>query len=125
MRVLPIVILTSVLFTAGSCQSKKIDEDLGIDSSKKQIIFFSDESKYQLEASYYDAIIELKQSFPEEVKNMMTLSPKNSEDYYKRFEVNECPTILVIYNEKIVARIDGESSKNEIIKPISTALSSK
>lgn len=123
MKVLPIIVLTSVFFSTSACQSNKIDEDYGIDSDKKQIIFFSDETNYQLEAAYYDAIIELKQSFPEEVKNMMTLSPTKAENYYERFEVKECPTLLVIYGDEIIVRVDGGNSKTGIIEPISTALS--
>lgn len=124
MKVLPLIILTSFFFTTASCQNNEIDEELSFDHHTKQILFFSDESKYQLEASYYDALIELKQHYPEEIKNMMTLSPENAEKYYEWFDVKECPALIVVYNDQIVVRVNGENSKHEIIEPISTALSS-
>lgn len=117
MRVLPILI---VLFLATSCQSNKV-ESLDIDISVKQVIFFSDETELanlQVEAPYYDAIIELRQQFPDVFKNMKTLTPNDA----KTFDVKDCPALVILYDEKVIVKVVGENSKEEIMRPISAAL---
>lgn len=121
MKGLSIIIMISLLLITTACQDTK-KEKLKIDSSTKQVVFFSDESKYQIEAPYYDAIIKLKQQFPEEIKNMLILPPSKAKDYYDTFKVKECPAILVLYNDEVVARVDGEISRDQIIRPISSVL---
>lgn len=122
MRVWPIFII--ILFIATSCQNNK-NVSLDIDSNVKQIIFFSDESdlaNLQVEAPYYDAIIELRQEFPEEFRNMKTLTPNHAEEYYSTFKVSNCPALVILYEEKVIAKVVGEHSKEDIIKPITAAL---
>lgn len=123
MRGFPLVIIASFLLLMTACNHNKLTGNLEIDHRVKQIIFFSNESNYQVEAPYYDAIIELKQQFPEEVKNMMTLSPTNAKEHFATYDVTDCPTIIVIFNDKIMVKVDGESTKEQIIKPIADALS--
>lgn len=121
MRVLPLIII--ILFCT-SCQNNN-DTNLQFDSSMKQIVFFSDESEIadlQIEAPYYDAIIELRQQFPNEFKNMKTLSPSKAKDHYDTFKVEECPALLVFHNEEVIVKIVGENTKEEIIEPITAAL---
>lgn len=123
MKGLPLLFITSLLFVTASCKSNDANKDLNIDNSIKQVIFFSDETEYQYEASYYDAIIDLKKEFPEEIKNMMILSPTKAKQYYDTFQVKECPAIIVIYNNQVVVKVDGDTSKEKIIKPIAKVLS--
>ncbi|MFE8703707.1 small peptidoglycan-associated lipoprotein [Cytobacillus sp. FJAT-54145] len=125
MRRIPLILIVSLLVITTSCKSKgsELGGELNIDDSIKQVIFFSDETEYQYEASYYDAIIELKKEFPEEMKNMKILPPTEAKRYYSTFKVKECPAIFVLYNEQIVAQVHGESSKEQIIQPIAKALS--
>ena len=52
-----------------SCDNhKQLISSLAFDQNTKQLIFFSDEEEYEQEVSYYDAIIELKRDYPEEIK---------------------------------------------------------
>ncbi|WP_449623078.1 small peptidoglycan-associated lipoprotein [Robertmurraya sp. Marseille-Q9965] len=122
MKVLPIILMA--LFITTSCANND-DTPIDLDSSVKQVIFLSDETKsanLQTEAPYYDAIIELRQQFPNEFKNMKTLSPNKAEDYFDSFEIEECPALIVIQNEEVLVKIVGESSKQEIIQPVAAAL---
>ncbi|TKC18506.1 small peptidoglycan-associated lipoprotein [Robertmurraya kyonggiensis] len=122
MKVLPIILMA--LFLSTSCANNE-DAPLDLDSSMKQIIFLSDETEsvnLQTEAPYYNAIIELRQQFPNEFKNMKTLSPNKVEDYFDSIEIKECPALLVIQNDKVLVKIVGESSKEEIIQPVEAAL---
>ncbi|MEQ2526032.1 small peptidoglycan-associated lipoprotein [Robertmurraya yapensis] len=122
MKVLPIILMALLIST--SCANNE-DVPLELDSSAKQVIFLSDETEsanLQTEAPYYDAIIELRQQFPNEFKNMKTISPHKAEDYFDSIEKKECPALLVIQNDKILVKIVGKSSKEEIIQPIEAAL---
>ena len=54
-----------------SCDNhKQLRSSLTFDQNTKQLIFFSDEEEYEREVSYYDALIELKRDYPEEIKDM-------------------------------------------------------
>lgn len=120
MRGLQLLILFSLFFTTG-CQMEK-EASFQIDSSIKQIIFMSDESSFedfQIEVPYYDAIIELRQEFPDEFKNMKTILP---EEATVELGVKECPALLVLHNDEIIAKVVGQSTKEEIIEPITAAL---
>lgn len=122
MRVLPFIII--ILFITTSCQANE-DTSLEIDSNIKQVVFFSDESDkadLQIEAPYYDAIIELRQLFPDEFKNMKTISTNKAREYYDTFKVKECPALLVLHNEEILVKVVGKNTKEEIVLPISQAL---
>lgn len=120
MRGLLLLILFSLFLTTG-CQMEK-EVSFQIDSSIKQIIFMSDESSFedfQIEVPYYDAIIELRQQFPDEFKNMKTIL---REEAIVELGVKECPALLVLHNDEIIVKVVGQSTKEEIIEPITAAL---
>lgn len=113
-----------LLFLATGCQEKE-NVSLEIDSRIKQIVFLSDEmnvANLQIEAPYYDAIIELRQQFPDDFKNMKTILPREASEHFDIFKIEECPALIVLYNEKVIAKVTGENSKEEILQPIIAAL---
>jgi hypothetical protein len=107
-----------------SCNHKEAKKELMIDDSVKQIIFFSNHKQYEQEVSYYDAIIELKRSFPEEIKNMKIITASESKNYYNNFEVENCPAILLVYQDEVLVEIKGIVPKEQIVKPLANALDS-
>jgi hypothetical protein len=121
MKKLSTVYLFSLLFFTASCSNNSIDS-LSIKDNVKQIIFFSDESNAQLEVAYYDAIIELKRDFPIEVENMMVLTRDEGKKYLEPLHIKNFPALIVIYNDEIVANVNGIVNKDQIIKPISNSL---
>ncbi|KAB2337350.1 small peptidoglycan-associated lipoprotein [Cytobacillus depressus] len=121
MKRLPCLFIASLLFIT-SCQKIKHNEELIFDKNSKQIVFFSNEKDYKQEASYYDAIIELKRDFPAEIKNMKIITAENAKKYYDVFDVQSCPAILLIYKDKVLVNINGNTSTEKIIKPLAEAL---
>ncbi|UII57247.1 small peptidoglycan-associated lipoprotein [Cytobacillus spongiae] len=117
-----ILIASLFLLFANSCTPTHTNRQLELNPDEKQIIFFSDETDYQIEASYYDAIIELKKKFPKEVSNMQIIPAERVNDYYDFLQVKSCPAILVLYKNDIAIKINGHASKEEIIVPISEFL---
>lgn len=125
MKGLAAVYLFSLLIFTASCSNHRSIDSLSIKKDVKQIIFFSDETNVQQEVAYYDAIIELKRDFPNEVENMMVFTNDEGKKYYDSFQIKNSPAIIVIYNDKIVANINGIVSKDQILQPISKALLSQ
>ena len=89
---------------------------------QKQIIFFSDETNVQQEVAYYDAIIELRRDFPSEVENMMVFTKDEGKKYFDSLQIEKSPAIIVVYNDEIVANINGIASKEQIMEPIANVL---
>lgn len=108
-----------------SCDRSKSNDVLPFDKDVKQLVFLSDESEYQFEAAYYDALIELKKTYPEAVKNMKTINPNRSDEYLDFLTIKENPAIFVVFNNEIVATVNGEETVEEIVQPIAKVLDEK
>ncbi|HZH58609.1 MAG TPA: hypothetical protein VEY70_03325 [Metabacillus sp.] len=113
--IIPVVVLSScknILFSEGP-------SDFTINRDK-QIVFFSDDKNIDKEAIYYDALLDIKEEFPEEFKNMRVIS-ENKDKH--RYEVDTYPSLLVVSKEEILVQIEGTVlSKEEILEPVSNAL---
>jgi hypothetical protein len=116
------LLLASFMILTVSCSKTKAADDLMLDSSQKQVIFFTDESDYQNEAPYYDAIIELRKEFPDEMKKMKVMTAAKAKKYYNTFGIKGCPAILVLHQNRIAAKVNGDVSKDKIIEALSKAL---
>ncbi|WP_080846709.1 hypothetical protein [Cytobacillus gottheilii] len=116
-----LLLLCSALFilTSSSC-SKAESPDLEINDDVKQILFFSDEANYRQEVAYYDAIIELKQKYPEAIKNMKVIY--EDRQYLDQFELERSPAMVLVYEDQTLVKVDGIVKKDQIIKPIENAL---
>jgi hypothetical protein len=121
----PFLIMASVLFFMVSCDNQKqIISSLSVDQNTKQLIFFSDSEEYEQEVSFYDAIIELKRDYPEEIKNMKTVTSSDPKKYFKIFQIDHCPALIVFYNNEVIVKIEGNATKEDIVAPVSNVLSS-
>ncbi|MCQ6275111.1 small peptidoglycan-associated lipoprotein [Bacillus sp. V3B] len=119
-----ILIVAFTLLLIMSCDRKESINSWSSDQNTKQIVFFSDEEHYEQEISYYDAIIQLKQDYPEEVKNMKILSASEMRDYTHIFQINHCPALLVYYKDQVIVEIKGNKvTIDEIVTPIANVLS--
>jgi hypothetical protein len=122
MKGLSFVFVASFLFLTASCNPVNDSDDLMLSEGIKQIVFFSDEENYKHEASYYDAIIELKKQYPTEFDNMMIVQASNANKYHNLFEVEQFPAILVVHGDKVIANVNGTVTKDQIIEPLSAVL---
>ncbi len=121
----PFLLMASMLFLMVSCDSQRqIKSNLTFDQNTKQLVFFSDEEEYEREVSYYDAIIELKRDYPEEIKNMKIVTYPDSKDQFETFQIDHCPALIVYYNNEVIVEIKGNVTTKEIVAPVSNVLSS-
>ncbi|MBU7591959.1 hypothetical protein [Metabacillus halosaccharovorans] len=113
--IIPVVVLSS-------CKNF-INSDVPTDftlNRDKQIVFFSDDKNIDREAIYYDALLVIKEDFPEEFENMRVISENMDKHLY---EVDTYPSLLVVSKKEILVQIEGTVlSKEEILEPVSNAL---
>ncbi|MGN7174751.1 small peptidoglycan-associated lipoprotein [Paenibacillus sp. FSL R5-0490] len=124
MKGLPLLFITALLFVTSSCNHKEVKEELKIDDNVKQLIFFTDKKQYEQEISYYDAIIELKRSYPELIKDMKVITAAEA-SHLSNYEVENCPAMLLVYQDKVLVEIKGTVSKDKIIYPLAKAMDKK
>ncbi|WP_338451903.1 small peptidoglycan-associated lipoprotein [Niallia oryzisoli] len=119
----PLLLMAFSLLLIMSCDRKEPQHLFTVDNNTKQIVFFSDDEALEQEVSYYDAIIELKKDYPEQMKNMKILSASEIDDYDSIFEIDQCPALLVYYRNRVIVEIEGKATVEEIIAPIAKVLS--
>ncbi|MCM3441256.1 hypothetical protein AB3Z07_09585 [Metabacillus halosaccharovorans] len=113
--IIPVVVLSSCKNIINS----DVPTDLTLNRDK-QIVFFSDDKNIDREAIYYDALLVIKEDFPEEFENMRVISENMDKHLY---EVDTYPSLLVVSKKEILVQIEGTVlSKEEILEPVSNAL---
>ncbi|KAF0820185.1 MULTISPECIES: small peptidoglycan-associated lipoprotein [unclassified Cytobacillus] len=121
MKGVPLILITALLLVTSSCNHKEVKEELRIDDSVKQLIFFTDKKQYEQEISYYDAIIELKKSYPDLIKDMKVITEAEASNL-SNYKVENCPAIMLVYQDKVLVEIKGTVSKDKIIYPLTQAM---
>ncbi len=115
-----ITLLIHAVFLA-SCQEHSMSNNENL-INQKQVIFFTDENQVAKEASYYDALIELKREFPVAFQDLLVITPQ-TEDTIPLSDVKYAyPTLIVMEDNEVVCIIEGQTNKEEIIHPVSKAL---
>ncbi|MGM7682754.1 hypothetical protein ACSVDA_11435 [Cytobacillus sp. Hm23] len=117
MKRLSTFLLLSFIFIA-SCQQNDTSS-IQINKDDLQLMFFSDENNVQNEINYYDALLELKKEFPHEISNMVIISSQAEE---VNININQYPALVMMYDNEIIAQVEGHISKDEIMNPIKEAL---
>ncbi|MDX8364899.1 hypothetical protein [Cytobacillus sp. IB215665] len=117
MKRLSTFLLLSFIFIA-SCQQNDTSS-IQINKDDLQLMFFSDENNVQNEINYYDALLELKKEFPHEISNMVIISSQAEE---VNISINQYPALVMMYDNEIIAQVEGHISKDEIMNPIKEAL---
>ncbi len=90
----------------------------------KQIIFFSDEENSDEEINYYDALIELKRMYPDEFTGMEVAEHQEDKEVYQEYNISSPPALVVMYKNETVVSLNGNLKKEEIIRPVSSAIDS-
>ncbi|MBT2695351.1 small peptidoglycan-associated lipoprotein [Bacillus sp. ISL-55] len=125
MKSLSFVFVATFLFLTASCNPVNDSDQLELNKDIKQIVFFSDDENYKQEASYYDAIIELKKEYPAEFDKIVVISAANANRYYDLFKVKKFPAILVVHQDQVLANVNGNVTKDQIIEPLSAVLNNE
>lgn len=115
-----ILMLGNIIFLSScSSQNNLTAAEINID---RGILFYSDESNFQEEDSYYEALIELKRNFPGEFKNYKIVGRNQEHDSALGALNDTYPALLVIQDNEVVCKVIGKASKDDILIPVSTTL---
>jgi hypothetical protein len=115
-----ILMLANIIFLSScSLQNDRTAAGLNIE---RGILFYSDENNIQDEDSYYEALIELKRTYPNQFKDYKIIA--KNEEYDSTFNSlnNTYPALVVIENNKIICKVAGKAEKGDILEPVSKAL---
>ncbi|UAL54074.1 MULTISPECIES: hypothetical protein [Metabacillus] len=89
---------------------------------ERKLLFFSDEQDEYRESVYYDALIDLKRDFPEEIEGLQFIDSSAEENY--PFDVEKYPSLVVVDDNQVIFQIEGHvGNKEEIINSVIKALS--
>jgi len=84
-------------------------------------VLFSNEQSLRDEAEYYDALLELQHTHPDESLPFQIIYSSDKE-MIKFFQIEQYPTLVVLYEDEIKLRIEGMHKKEEIIKQLEDTL---
>ncbi|OIU72374.1 hypothetical protein [Rossellomorea aquimaris] len=123
-HLLTLLMLASTALLLTSCNDLAADKVVLAEDRfiERQIIFFSDERNISKEVAYYDAIIELKNEYPEDLKYLEVVN-FNSDKSNPKVQSTAYPAIVVVDNNQVVTKITGKAHKNQIVKSVSHAIS--
>ncbi|WP_404351257.1 hypothetical protein LG311_08680 [Sutcliffiella horikoshii] len=117
-----VIFFTLSFFILSSCQENQSITHIQFPDDSRTLVFFTDESNLQDESTYYDAIIDLKNSFPDEVANLKVIHSENEKILYKQFNVKATPSLIVVHDNEVVTQIEGSKPKKDIVVSIEQAL---
>ncbi|WP_066176411.1 hypothetical protein [Bacillus marinisedimentorum] len=110
-------ILLLFIFTLSSCQlENSVQGDEGAAGSGYHLLLVSDEEYMDHEGEYFDALLELKQDFPEKLKNVSVVSSEQDlNKYAEGLEINHYPCLVVVKEQEVLTMIEGKQSEDFII----------
>ncbi len=77
-------------------------------------ILFSDPASYDKEHTYYDALLELQNNYPDQITSFQIIEA-DDKDPIKQFAVETFPTMLIIQGDNIHLRMEGNHVKEDIV----------
>lgn len=115
------LMLSPLLFTS-ACWASNVDSNpLATDREQMMTVLFSNEHSLRDEADYYDALLELQHAYPDESLPLQIIY-SNDREKIKFFEIEQYPTLVVLYGNEIKLRIEGLHKKEEIIHQLEATL---
>ena len=98
-------------------------QEIAIQSMEKQVLLFSNDDNTRAEERYYDALLDLRTEFPEELKNVQIIHQSSVLINNDLIELHSYPALLLVENNEIVAKIEGSVSKQQITEQLKDTLS--
>ncbi|HWO96053.1 MAG TPA: hypothetical protein VNM45_06920 [Bacillus sp. (in: firmicutes)] len=117
------VFLMAVILLAdcGSIEQERVT----IRSIEKEVLLFSNDSNLKAEELYYDALLDLRTEFPDDLKNIKIIRQSPVWINNNPVKLRSYPALLMIENNKIVTKIEGTVPKQQIMKQLKHTLTAK
>jgi len=112
------------IFVLSSCHIGQKSPEIFLSNSKfeNQLMLFSDDRNVYKEGNYYDALLEIKKTYPIEVSNLKVV-PYGENEIILNTVVSTYPALIIIKDNKVIEHIEGELSIEQIVSKIENALS--
>ncbi|KAA0548093.1 hypothetical protein FZW96_10205 [Bacillus sp. BGMRC 2118] len=115
---LRIFLVVSSFTILSSCNSDN-DTEHSIDTFlKADALFISNEENLEVEDEYYDAILEIKKLYPGAMNKVVLLTDREYHNIEEQLDVSTYPTLLLLNEEKVKVKIEGERNTHYIFEEI-------
>ncbi|WP_051314744.1 hypothetical protein [Alteribacter aurantiacus] len=123
MRLSTLFFFLSVIFLCIGCQNEQTRADYSLLGNDNEIVtvLFSDENQINQEIHYYDAVLRLQNDHSEKIDKVKVIDAKE-EDYTSTYEISTFPTLIIIDNNEVTLRIEGNLDNEQILNEIKTGL---
>jgi hypothetical protein len=123
--------LTVIFFLLGSCQSVNTinhqtpPDNISDENPGTKIVLFYNRDTEDLEKEYYEALFDFTDAYPKKDIEIELVQSDKYDDLSQRYEVIQCPTLILIQGEKVQLRIEGDKKREYIFKHLSEVIESK
>jgi hypothetical protein len=115
-----VLLLGNIVFLS-SCSLQNDGTAAGL-NIEKGILFYSDENNISEEDSYYEALIELKDTYPSQFENYVIVAKNKDHASAFAFLNDTYPALLIVEDNEVICKVVGNIPKKEILTPISNTL---
>jgi hypothetical protein len=110
--------LCIVIFSFYFINNDKVTSATQKENRQMETILFSNNQYLSSEENYYNALLEIKQKYPKEVNSFQIIFQNENEEIIKRYQIVKYPTLLILDNDKVLVKLEGNISKDNIFKEI-------
>ncbi|PYZ97830.1 hypothetical protein CR205_04345 [Alteribacter lacisalsi] len=116
-------VLLAALWMCTGCQSDRTSADHSLlgEEDETVTVLFSDETQAVEEAEYYEAVVDLHRNYSDQVLPVKVVHA-DEDNLVSSYEVNSFPTLLIIEDNRVIKRIEGELSTEQILNELKTGL---
>jgi hypothetical protein len=108
-------VLSGCSFFALSNNNKPI---ISNEEDQLETLLFSNDTYLETEKNYYNALLDIQKDYPSEVHSFDIIFLRDNKEIVDHYEIKSYPTLLIINEDKVLVRIEGEQSEENIYKEI-------
>ncbi|WP_096189283.1 hypothetical protein [Evansella halocellulosilytica] len=121
--ILTVLFILSIC-TMNGCQSTDIRANypfLEVKGNTPVTVLFSNDHNIENESSYYEALLDFKQTHPEHLESINVVSSEET-SLVSYYDIHTFPTLLIIDDVDVLLRIEGLKDSSEIFLELEASL---
>ncbi|TMW73032.1 thioredoxin domain-containing protein [Alteribacter natronophilus] len=113
----------AVIWLCSGCDSARTSADHSLLGKENETVtvLFSDKMQAREEADYYDAILDLHRTYSDEI-NPVKIIEADESDLIASYEIERFPTLVIIEDNKVTKKIEGDLSSDQILSELKSGL---
>ncbi len=118
-----VLIILCSFFALSSCGYDNTKNDPRLLSLlNADALYISNQENVHIENEYYNALLEIKKRFPGKLEEIVVLTDQDIKNLEEQLQINTYPTLLLINQQVIITKIEGNHNQDSIIKEMSLFL---